>query len=95
MVVEYERVLEESSRKLGCDGEDLFDDDGITDSQLERATDAPTQEDNPEGQDQSLNVVKIPPSVPMEGIECEQHLAPLRDGQDIVGHEDPILSSIC
>ena len=28
----------------------------------------------------------------MEGIESEQDSAPLRDGQDIVGLEDPILS---
>ena len=37
-------------------------------------------------------MVEIPPSVPMDGIESEQDSAPLRDGQDIVGHEDPILS---
>ena len=92
VVVEYERVLEDSSLKLGCNEEDLFDDDGITDSQLEHATDAPTQEDNPEGLDQSPEVVEIPPSVPMDGIESEQDSVPLRDGQDIVGHEDPILS---
>ena len=64
VVVEYERVLEDPSHKIGCDEEDLFDDDGITDSQLECATDAPTQEDNPEGPDQS--------PFPMDGIESEQ-----------------------
>ena len=41
VVVEYERVLEDPSLKMGCDEEDLFDDDGIIDSQLECAVDAP------------------------------------------------------
>ena len=93
MVVEYERETqqEDSGLKLGCDEDDLFD-DGITDSQLERATNAPTQEENPEGLDQSPEVVEILPPVPMEGIESEQDSVPLRDGQDIVGLEDPILS---
>ena len=45
-------VLEEEQQvdpglKLACDDNDIFD-DGITDSQLERAINAPTQED-PEG----------------------------------------------
>ena len=71
VVVEYEKVLEDPSLKIGCDEQDLFDDDGITDSQLLRATDAPTQEDNPEGPDQSPEMVEIPPSVPMDGIESE------------------------
>ena len=35
VVIEYERVLDDSSLKIGCDEEDLFDDDGIIDSQLE------------------------------------------------------------
>ena len=92
VVVEYERVLEDPSPKIGCDEEDLFEDDGITDSQLLRYTDAPTQEDNPEGPDQSPEVVEIPPSEPMDRIELQQNSAPLRDGQDIVGQEDPIPS---
>ena len=32
MVMEYERVLEDPSLKIGCDEEDLFNDDDITDS---------------------------------------------------------------
>ena len=28
----------------------------------------------------------------MDGIESQQNSAPLRDGQDIIGHEDPISS---
>ena len=64
VVVEYERVLGAPSPKIGCDEEDLFEDDGITDSQLLCYTDAPTQEDNPEGLDQSPEVVEIIPSVP-------------------------------
>ena len=51
--MEYERVLRDPSPKIGCDEEDLFEDDGITDSQLIHATETPTQEDNPEGLDQS------------------------------------------
>ena len=34
VVVEYERVLGAPSPKIGCDEEDLFKDDSITDSQL-------------------------------------------------------------
>ena len=72
VVVEYERVLhEDSGLKLGCDEDDIFD-DGITDFQLERATNVPTQEENPEGLDQSLEVVEILTPVSMEGIESEQ-----------------------
>ena len=46
-------VLEEEQQadpglKLACDDNDIFDEDGITDSQLQRAIEAPTQE-NPEG----------------------------------------------
>ena len=66
--MEYERILGAPSPKIGCDEEDLFEDDGITDSQLLCATETPTQEDNPEGLDQSLEVVEIPPSEPMDGI---------------------------
>ena len=69
--MEYERVLGAPIPKIGCDEEDLFEDDGITDSPLLRYTDAPTQEDNPEGPDQSREVLEIPPSVPMDGIESE------------------------
>ena len=32
VVVDYERVLGAPSPKIGCDEEDLFEDDGITDS---------------------------------------------------------------
>ena len=80
---------EDPGLKLGCDDNDIFD-DGITDSQLERAVDAPTQED-PEGPVQSPEVVELPPPEPMEVIESEQDSAPLRDGQDM-GLEDPSLS---
>ena len=82
---------EDPGLKLGCDEDDIFD-DGITDSQLECATNAPTQEENPEGPEQSPEVVELPPPMPMEGIDSEQDSAPLRYGQDIVGLEDPILS---
>ena len=41
VIIEYERVLEDPSLKIGCDEEDLFDDDGIIDSQLECATNVP------------------------------------------------------
>ena len=69
VVMEYERVLGAPSPKIGCDEEDLFKDDGITDSQLLRYTDAQTQEYNPEGPEQSPEVVEISPSEPMDGIE--------------------------
>ena len=69
VVVEYERIIGEPFPNTGCDEEDLFEDDGITDSQLLRATETPTQEDNPEGLDQSPEVVEIPPAEPMDGIE--------------------------
>ena len=36
VVVECERVHGAPSPKIGCDEEDLFEDDGITDSQLLR-----------------------------------------------------------
>ena len=49
-------------------------------TQLLHATHDPTQEDNPEGPDQSPDVVEIPTSVPMDGIESEHDSAPLRDG---------------
>ena len=42
VVVEYERVLGAPSPKIGCDEEDLFEDDSITDSQLLRYAEAPT-----------------------------------------------------
>ena len=93
VIVEYEREIqpEGSGLKLGCDEDDLFD-DGITDSQLVHATNAPIQEENTKGLDQSLVVVELPPPVPMEWIESEQDSAPLRDGEDIVGFRDPSLS---
>ena len=91
VVVEYERILGAPSPKIGCDEEDLFEDDGITDSQLLCATDPSTQEDNPKGPDQSPQVVEIPPFEPMDGIESQQN-APIRDGQDIIGQEDSIPS---
>ena len=73
---------EDPSLKLGCDKDDIFN-DGITDFQLEHATNAPTQEENPKGPDQSPEVLELPPPVPMEGIESEQNSAPLRNGQDM------------
>ena len=92
MVVEYEReIQQDSGLKLGCDEDDLFE-DGISDSQLVCATETPTQEDYPEGPGQSLEVVELPPPVPMEGIENEQDSVSQRDGQDIIGLEDPIIS---
>ena len=42
VVVEYERVLGAPSPKTGCDEEDIFKDDSITDSQLLRYAEAPT-----------------------------------------------------
>ena len=42
VVVEYERILGAPSPKIGCDEENLFEDDGITDSQFLHCTDAPT-----------------------------------------------------
>ena len=70
--MEYERVLEDPCLKIGCDEADLFEDNGITDSQLLCYTDAPTQEDNPEGPDQSPEVEEIPPPEPIDGIESQQ-----------------------
>ena len=81
---------EDPSLILGCDNDNDIFDDGISDSQLKRAVDAPTQED-PEGPVQSPKVVELPPPEPLEVIESEQDLAPLRDRQDI-GLEDPSLS---
>ena len=91
VVMEYERIIGDPIPNTGCDEEDLFEDDGITDSQLLCATETPTQEDNPEGLDQSLEVVEIPPLEPMDGIESQQN-APLRDGQDIIGQEESVPS---
>ena len=83
-VVEYERVLGPSSPMFSCEEADLFEDDSITNSQLLCYAEAPTQEENPEGPVQSLEVEEIPLPAPMDGIELQQ-LAPLRDGQDIIG----------
>ena len=91
VVVEYERVLGAPSPKIGCEEADLFEDDSITDSQLLRYAQAPTQEEKPEGPDQSPEVEEIPPSEPMDGIESQQP-APLRDSQDIIGQKDSIPS---
>ena len=86
VVVEYERVPGAPSPQIGCEKADLFEDDSITNSQLLHYAEAPTQEENPEGPDQSPEVEEIPPPEPMDGIELQQP-APLRDGQDIiVGH---------
>ena len=50
-VVELEEDQQEDpGLKLDCDEDDIFD-DGITGSQLEHATNAPTQGENPEGLD--------------------------------------------
>ena len=89
-------VLEEEQQadpglKLACDDNDIFE-DGITDSQLERAINALTQED-PEGSVQSPEVEEIPPPEPMEVAESEQDSADLgRDRQDM-GLVDPIITS--
>ena len=61
------------------------------DSQLLCYAEAVTQEEKPEGLDQSLEVEEIPPSEPMDGIESQQP-APLRDSQDIIRQEDSIPS---
>ena len=45
-VVESERMLD--SPKFGCENGDLFQDDGVTDSQLLRAAE-PSQDEVPEG----------------------------------------------
>ena len=76
--MEYERVLGAPSPKIGCEEADLFEDDSVTDSQLLHYAQAPTQEEKPEGLDQSPEVEVIPPSEPMDGIELLQP-APLRD----------------
>ena len=89
--MEYEKVLGPPSTKICCEEADLFEDDGITDSQLLRYANAPTQEEKPEGPDPAPEVEEIPPSEPMDGIESQQP-APLRDGQDIIGQEDSIPS---
>ena len=85
--MEYERVLGPSSPKFGCEEADLFEDDSITNSQLLCYAEALTQEEMPDGLVQSPEVEVIPPSETMEGIESQQS-APLRDGQDIIGHGD-------
>ena len=91
VIVEYERVLVPSSPKFGCEEADLLEDDSITNSQLLCYAEASTQEENPEGPDQSQELEEIPPPEPMDGIESQQP-APLRDGQDIIGQEDSIPS---
>ena len=85
--MEYERFLGPSSPKFGCEEANLFEDDSITNSQFLYYVEAPTQEEKPEGPLQSPEVEVIPPSENMEGIESQQS-APLRDGQDIIGHGD-------
>ena len=64
-----------------------MEDDSVSDSQLLRYANAPTQEEKPEGPDPAPEVEEIPPSEPMDGIELQQP-APLRDGQDIIRQED-------
>ena len=91
LVVKYERVLGAPSPKIGCEEADLFEDDSITDSQLLRYAQAPTQEEKPEGPAPAPEVEEISPSEPIDGIESQQP-APLRDGQDIIRQEDSILS---
>ena len=77
--------------KLACNDHDIFIKDDVTDSQLERAINAPTQED-PEVPVQSPEVEEILPPEPMEVAECERDSAdPSRDGQEM-GLEDPSLS---
>ena len=76
IIVESERILD--SPKIGCENTDLFEDDGVTDSQLLRCTEAPTQEEEAEGPVQSPEVEVIPPSQTMEGIELQQS-APLKE----------------
>ena len=87
IVVEFERILGPGSPKIGCENANLFEDDTVTDSQLLRAFEALTQDEEPEGPLQSPEVEVIHPSEAMEGIELQQ-LAPLRDGQDIIAQGD-------
>ena len=54
--MEYNRVVGAPSPKIGCEEADLFKDDSITNSQLLRYSEAQTQEENPKGLDQSLEV---------------------------------------
>ena len=54
--------------KLACDDNDIFNEDSITDSQLERAVNTLTQE-NLEGPVQSPEVEEIPLPEPMEVAE--------------------------
>ena len=68
-VMEYERVLRAPSPKIGCEEADLFKDDSITNSQLLRYAEAPTQEENPEGLDQSPEVEEIPLPETMDRIK--------------------------
>ena len=58
VIVESERMLD--SPKFGCDNADLFQDDGVTDSQLLRAAE-PSQDEVPEGPVQSpeVEVIKV------------------------------------
>ena len=65
--MEFERILGPRSPKIGCENADLFEDDGVTDSQLLRCPEASTQEEEPEGPVQSPEVEIIPPS---EAMEC-------------------------
>ena len=74
IVVQSERILD--SPKIGCENADLFEDDDITDSQLLRCTEAPTQEEEPEGPVQSPEVEVILPSEAIDSIESQQS-APL------------------
>ena len=87
-IVEFERIIgPHKSPKFGCEERDLFEDDSITNSQLLRYAEAPTQEEKPKGPAQSPEDEVLPPSEAMEGIEL-QHSAPQRDGQDIIGQGD-------
>ena len=88
VIVEYERIIRTpESPKYGCEEHDLYRDDRVTDSQLLRYVEVPTQGQVPKGSANSPEVKTLPPSEAIEGIESQQS-APQRDGQDIIGQGD-------
>ena len=89
IIVEFERIIgPPKSTKFSCEEHDHFWDDSITDSQLLRCVEAPTQGGIPEGLAQSPeDEIHPPSSEAMEGIESQKS-APEGDGQDIIGEGD-------
>ena len=75
----------DSGLKLACDDNDIFDEDDVTDFQLERAINTPTQKDHevpaqsPEGEE-----ILLPEPMEEGVVESEQDsVNPGRDGQDM------------